>query len=45
MPMAIKFSAQTPYCAVNGFPVLRMPSALRGKVYELMQANKPDNML
>jgi hypothetical protein len=43
--MAVKVTARTPCCFLNGFPVLRVGSGVRNAVAKIMANNKPESML
>lgn len=45
LAMSIKYSSQAPYTAMNGFPILRVPTSMRESLSKIMADNKPESML
>ena len=45
LPMATKYSSQTPYGFTDGFPVLKISGVIRQAIKKTLAANKPKNMM
>ncbi len=43
--MMLKYTAQTPYCFIDAFPVLRIPFGLRMQIDEVLKCNRPPGMM
>jgi len=43
--MATKYCSQTPYCFMNGFPILKIRASLRQVVSQVLSINKPKKMM